>query len=78
MIKIIRYKLYKWRLNFINNKRIKKNQLPICDTKGYPYTPSNYKDVPSVGLPKPIGKLIYLNQNNDEKTNHNKNNVNPE
>ena len=66
-IKIIRYKLYKWRLNFINNKRIKKDQLPICDTKGYPYTPSNYKDVSSVGLPKPIGKLIYLNQNKDDK-----------
>ena len=66
-IKIIRYKLYKWRLNFINNKRIKKDQLPICDTKGYPYTPSNYEDVPSVGLPKPIGKLIYLNQNKEDE-----------
>lgn len=63
MIKILRYKLYKWWLNFNNNKRIKKGELPVCDTKGYPYMSSNYKDVPAVGLPKPIGKLVFFNIN---------------
>ena len=62
------YKLYKWRLNFINNKRIKKGEMPISDNRGYPFIASDYKDVKAKGLPKPNGKLFYepINQNKDD------------
>jgi hypothetical protein len=58
--RILSYKLYKWRLNFINNKRIKKGEMPISDNRGYPFIASDYKDVTAKGLPKPSGKLFYF------------------
>ena len=57
--RILTYKIYKWRLNVINKKRIKRGEMPISDSRGYPFISSDYKDVEPKGLPKPNGKLFY-------------------
>jgi len=57
MINLIFYKIYKFRLNWINKRRLGKGMLPISDSKGYPY--KNYQNVNVVPLPLPNGKMWY-------------------
>ena len=57
LIDLITYKIYKFRLNWINKKPLSKGMLPIMDTKGYPC--KNYQTISVRPLPLPIGKIWY-------------------
>jgi hypothetical protein len=59
-LKVISYKIYRFRLNKKNKKREKKGQLPILDSRGYPFIASEAKKVKAVGFPPPMGKLFYI------------------
>jgi hypothetical protein len=46
-LKLLRYKIYKWRLNRKNEKRKKMGQLPIADKYGLPWKPVSLRDLPT-------------------------------
>lgn len=67
---VFSYKIYKWRLNQINKKRLKKGQFPICDKRGYPWKSINIKGLPTLEeirenrkSIKPLGVLMYIDFN---------------
>lgn len=60
ILKVISYKIYKFRLNWINKRRLSKGELPLLDSKGYPYSCKSYQILPVRPLSAPLGKTFYI------------------
>ena len=61
ILKVISYKIYKFRLNWINKRRLSKGQLPKIGCKGYPYNSKKYQTISVKPLSAPLGKMMFYN-----------------
>jgi len=59
ILRLISYKIYKFRLDWINKRRLSKGELPISDSRGYPYYWKNYQTISVKPLPLPTGWTWY-------------------
>ena len=59
ILKVISYKIYKFKLNWINKRRLSKGELPLSDSKGYPYNSKKYQTLSVKPLSTPLGKMFY-------------------
>ncbi|MDB4343452.1 hypothetical protein OAA15_00365 [bacterium] len=65
---ILKYKIYRLKLNWENKKLIKDNKFPKADSKGYPFwgvtnTEENHPNPPM----KPLGVLFYVDYEYQDK-----------
>ena len=72
IMRLVSYKIYKFRLNWINKRRLSKGELPISDSKGHPYYWKKYQTLIVKPLSAPLGKVFYMNIINKRITRKNK------